>query len=429
MAGIGLHGALRKTCGHLKLSDQIGALPSMMPPRISFQTARSMLLDHVSPVGTASVDLMNARGRTVRESVVSAGHVPPFDNAAMDGYALRTADAPTVGAVLPVAFATAGGQSVPPLPEGACARITTGHPLPPGADAVVRKERTQPRPEQHVRFDAVPSPGQNVRPAGEDIAAGDVVLEAGHVISPAAASLLASVGHTQLTVAVRPRVLLLITGSELVDATAPPGAGQIRDSNGPALALRVDAAGGRARVRRAPDDTAALHDALASAPPADLILISGGMSVGDDDLVLHVLDQMGMELLFHGVKQRPGKPVAFGVLDDRPVLGLPGNPVAAAVCFEVYARPALAAMLGRSTVLPALDTAVLDAGYRAKAGYHYFTRGRAWVDDAAQLRVRPTGPQGSGIASSMRDANCLIHLDEDVTDPAPGQHVSIQWLR
>jgi molybdopterin molybdotransferase len=152
------------------------------------------------------------------------------------------------------------------------------------------------------------------------------------------------------------------------------------------------------------------------------------MSVGHDDLVLQVLKQMGLALAFHGVRQRPGKPVAFGLLGGRPVLGLPGNPVAAAVCFEVYGRPALAALLGRKTVLPNLDIAVLDEGYRAKAGYHYFTRGTARVDGGARLRVRPTGPQGSGIATSMRDANCLIHLDEDATDPKPGQHVAIQWL-
>lgn len=401
-----------------------------MQPTISFEQARATILDHMSPVGTESVPLMDARGRTVRESVMSADNVPPFDNAAMDGYAVRAADVPTAETTLPIAFAIASGESVPSLPAGTCARITTGHPLPPGADAVVRKERTQLEAggDSRVRFEVAPSPGQNVRPAGEDIAVGDEVLEAGTVITPSVGSLLASVGHTQLTVAKRPRVLLLVTGSELVDATETPGAGQIRDANGPSLVLRVASAGGRARLHHAPDDEAVIRNALTSAPSADLTLISGGMSVGDDDLVLRVLDQMGMELRFHGVKQRPGKPFAFGLLDDRPVLGLPGNPVAAAVCFEVYGRPALAALLGRKKVLPALVTAVLDEGYRSKAGYHYFTRGIAWVDDAAQLRVRPTGPQGSGISSSMRDANCLIHLDEGTTDPAPGQRVSIQWL-
>ncbi len=400
-----------------------------MQTEISFEQARATIRGHVSPVSTESVALMEARGRTLRESVVSADDVPPFDNAAMDGFAVRAADVPAPGTSLPVAFSIAGGEAVPVLPEGTCARITTGHPLPAGADAVIRQERTKPDPDaERVRFEVVPSPGQNVRPAGEDLAAGDGVLEAGTIISPAAASLLASVGHMQLTVAVRPRVLLLVTGSELVDAAETPGAGQIRDSNGPSLTLRVESAGGRAHLHRAPDDKEAIRNALAHAPLADLTLISGGMSVGDDDLVLQVLDQMGVDLQFHGVKQRPGKPVAFGLLDDRPVLGLPGNPVAAAVCFEVYGRLALAALLGRATVLPSLDTAILAEGYRAKAGYHYFTRGIAWVNDTAQLRVRPTGPQGSGIASSMRDANCLIHLDEDATDPAPGQQVPIQWL-
>jgi len=399
-----------------------------MKTPVSFEPARVMVLDAVAPVDIEAVPLMEAQGRTLRESVVSAGDVPPFDNAAMDGYAVRAADVPAEGTTLPVAFSIAGGESVPALPNGMCARITTGHPLPDGADAVLRKERTRQAAGHHIRFETVPSFGQNVRPAGEDIAAGEKVLEAGTVIDASAASLLASVGHTQLTVARPPRVLVLVTGSELVDAAETPGSGQIRDANGPSLVLRVDAAGGQASRRHVPDDTAAIRDALATMPPTDLIVISGGMSVGEDDLVLSVLNRMGMELCFHGVRQRPGKPVAFGLLKGKPVLGLPGNPVAAAVCFEVYGRPALANMLGRKAVLPDLDVAVLDEGYRAKAGYHYFTRGIAWVDDDAQLRVRPTGPQGSGIASSMRDANCLIHFNEDETDPEPGQRVSIQWL-
>ena len=394
----------------------------------SFEEARAVVLDSVAPVDTEPVALMDARGRTLRESVVSAADVPPFDNAAMDGFAVRAADVPTAGTALPIAFSIVGGEPVPALPDGQCARITTGHPLPEGADAVIRKERTQPAADEQVRFEMVPASGQNVRPAGEDIAAGDAVLDPGTVVDASAASLLASIGHTQLTVARRPRVHILITGSELVGAAEAPGAGQIRDANGPSLALRAEAAGGQVQRRRVADDETAIRDALADAQSADLVLVSGGMSVGHDDLVLPVLEEMGMDLKFQGVRQRPGKPVAFGLLNGRPVLGVPGNPVAAAVCFEVYGRPALAKLLGRSAVLPTLDTAVLDEGYRSKAGYHYFTRGIARVDGDARLRVRPTGPQGSGIATSLRAANCLIHLDEEAPDPEPGQPVSIQWL-
>jgi molybdopterin molybdotransferase len=399
-----------------------------MKTHVSFKQARAALLGSIAPIDTERVTLLDAQDRTLREAVVSAVDVPPFDNAAMDGFAVRAADVPTAGTVLPLTFSIVGGKSVPALPGGQCARITTGHPLPAGADAVIRKERTQVASDQQVRFGTVPVPGQNVRPAGEDIATGDAVLDPGTVVDGSAAGLLASIGHVHLTVARRPQVHILVTGSELVDAAETPGAGQIRDANGSSLALRVEAAGGRAHRRRVADDASAIRDALTDARSADLVLVSGGMSVGHDDLVLQVLKQMGLALAFHGVRQRPGKPVAFGLLGGRPVLGLPGNPVAAAVCFEVYGRPALAALLGRKTVLPNLDIAVLDEGYRAKAGYHYFTRGTARVDGGARLRVRPTGPQGSGIATSMRDANCLIHLDEDATDPKPGQHVAIQWL-
>lgn len=399
---------------------------------ISFEDAQTAVLDPIVPVGTETVALSNARGRTVRETVTSPGRVPPFDNAAMDGYAVRADDVTTDGTVLPLAFSTTSGTGPDPLPPDACAQITTGHPLPPGADAVVRKERTEPDSDgetDRVRFMTVPTRGQNVRPAGEDVAVGDTVLPAGTAIGPSDAGVLASVGATELTVSRRPRVLVLVTGSELVDAATEPGPGQIRDANGPSLALRVESGGGEARVCRSPDDEGTLRSILADTlSSTDLLLVSGGMSVGHDDLVLQVLDDLGMDLRFWKVRQRPGKPVAFGVLDDRPVLGLPGNPVAAAVCFEAYARPALAALLGQREVLPTLHTAVLDEGYRVKEGYHYLTRGVARTDDAGQVRVRTTGPQGSGIATSMRDANCLIHLDEDTVDPEPGHLVSIQWL-
>lgn len=398
---------------------------------VSFEDAQKTVLEHASPLATETVTVSDAGGRTLRETVLSPDNIPPFDNAAMDGYALRASDVSTAGTRLPLAFSTESGTSPPPLPSGTCARITTGHPLPAGADAVVRKERTERSDgaDAGVRFSTVPLDGQNVRPAGEDVEAGAIVLDAGVVVDAAAVSLLASVGYTEPSVAVRPRVLVLVTGSELVDAADTPGPGQIRDANGPSLALRVDDAGGTSRLRRCGDDPDALRSLLADEiAETDFLVVSGGMSVGHDDVVLDVLDEMGLTLHFWKVRQRPGKPVAFGVLDGRPVLGVPGNPVAAAVCFEAYGRPALAAQLGRATVLPTLDVARLDEGYRAKEGYHYLTRGIARVDDEGRVRVRTTGPQGSGISTSLRDANCLIHLDEDTVDPAPGQQVAIQWL-
>ncbi len=394
---------------------------------VSVEHAREVILDRVTPVETESVPLSTARGRTLRDPVHSSEDIPPFDNAAMDGYAVRAADIDRAGTSLPLAFDVTTGSSVPPLPADSCAAITTGNPLPPEADAVVRKERTEAN-DQHIRFDTVPSTGQNVRPAGEDVPADTVVLKKGTVVDAAAASLMASVGHTQPTVSMRPRTLVLVTGDELVAPSQSPGPGQIRDANGPSLAMRVESAGGKAHLSRSPDDETALREVLHDAPAPEVILVSGGMSTGRDDLARRELERMGLDLHFWKVKQRPGKPFAFGMLEECPVFGLPGNPVAAAVCFEVYVRPALAAMLGRRTVLPPLQTAVLEEGYRVKEGYHYFSRGIAHADETGQLRVRTTGHQGSGISSSMRDANCLIHLDEDVVDPEAGRPVSIQWL-
>ncbi len=395
---------------------------------VSVDDARSTVLDHASLQPDEQISYEASRGRTLAAPVVSKEPVPPFDNSAMDGYAVHARDVETPPTRLPIAFEVAAGAAPEtPLPPGTCAPITTGGAVPEGADAVIRVERTE-RTGDTVRFDTDATAGQNIRPAGEDMAAGQTIIDAGTVVTPSAVGVMASLGHTQVTVRCQPRVVVLATGDELVPPNAAPGPGQIRNSNGPLLAQLLHTAGATARTEHAGDDEAALQDVLETARSADALLLTGGMSVGEDDLVRDVLETMGARWLFWKVRQRPGKPFGFGLLDDTLVFGLPGNPVAAAVCFEAYVRPALARMLGRSVVQRPLHAATLTEPLRVKAGYHYFTRGRAQPNDEGCLEVHSAGPQGAGILSSLHRANCLIHLPEDVVDPQPGDRVQIEWL-
>jgi molybdopterin molybdotransferase len=394
---------------------------------VSVDEAHAHIHPTLRALPTEVVRLTDALNRTTAAPVTSPGPLPPFRNSAMDGVALRTADVPDVPTTLPLAFEVSIVTPERSLPAGTCARITTGQPLPPGADAVVPVERTE-ETDAGMRVTHEVTEGQHVRPAGENVEAGARVIGSGQVLTPAAVSLLAAVGAAEVTVRQRPQVAILVTGDEIVPHTQTPPPGAIRDSNGPDLQGRVQMAGGEAYVVHAGDRRPALRQALASLPSADVLVVSGGMSVGRDDLVQEVLAEMGTTWHFHRVRQRPGKPMSFGRWGEVPVFGLPGNPVSSAVCFEVYVRPALAQMLGRQTIHPPRHTATLTTPLRVINGLHYFARGVATVSEEGRLQVRSTGAQGSSLSRSMWEANCLIHVEEARTDPPMGAQVAIQWL-
>jgi len=398
-----------------------------MPDFVAVADAHARIHAQIEKVGTEIVALIDADGRTTAGAVTSSGPLPPFDNSAMDGYALRAVDVPEAPTTLPLAFSVSIEAPERALPEGSCVRITTGQPLPPGGDAVIRVERTEERGEQ-VRITHPVERGQNVRPAGENVKAGEEVVAEGRVLTPAAISLLASVGASDVAVRRKPQVAVLVTGDEIVPHTETPPPGTIRDSNGPALRAMIRTAGGEARVVHARDDRENLRHVLETLREADALVVSGGMSVGRDDFVREVLTEMGATWAFYKVKQRPGKPFSFGTWGGVPVFGLPGNPVSSAVCFEVYVRPALARMLGRQQIHRPRHAATLTEALRVKAGLHYFSRGVATTSADGRLEVRSTGAQGSGISRSMWEANCLIHVEEDRADPQAGEQVEIEWL-
>lgn len=397
---------------------------------IAVDEARSIVLSHVHVLPADEIATTRSVRRTLRQQICSYDNIPPFTNSAMDGYAVRASDVQ----IVPVSLAViedipAGAVPRKRIRPGVCARIMTGAPVPDGADAVVPVEWTSEAPQGYVLVNRAPRVGAHIRLAAEDVAAGDLVFEGGQVITPPMVGMMASLGVATVQVSRHPMVAVVATGDELVPVTEPLVAGKIRDSNGPALAAQVVSAGGSVLgPLHAGDDLESIRVAVRAAVAADVLLFSGGVSVGSYDYVKQVLDEMGIELLFWKVRQRPGKPLAFGQIDGRAVFGLPGNPVSSAICFEQYVRPALAKMLGRTTVTPALVSAVLAERTPKKAGLHYFTRGIASYDETGCLQVRDTGPQASNLYSSMVRANCLIHLDEGVEHLAAGTPVMIEWL-
>lgn len=400
-----------------------------MPEAIRYVAAQSIVLDGMPLQPIEHVPLHDALGRTLARPLKARTALPPFDNAAMDGYAVRREDVASPPTELRlIDTVSAGVMPRRAVASGTCIQITTGAPLPEGSDAVVPVEWTERVDAHTVRFTRPPGGKHNVRRRGEDVQAGDVTCPSGHIVTPPLVGIASGLGHADLPVRVPPHVAVLVTGDELVRPPQRLAPGYVYDVNGPGLAAQIASAGGVPQVvAPIPDDENALRNAIEAALEADVLLVAGGLSVGPDDLVRRVLATMGMTLHFWKVRQRPGKPFAFGRLRGTPVFGLPGNPGAAAMCFEAYVRPTLDHMLGRNrNRLRA--TALLDAPIHKKKGLHYFVRGHAWTRADGQLCVREAGPQGSAMYQTVLRANCVVHLPEALHAPQPGTPVSLQWL-
>jgi molybdopterin molybdotransferase len=400
------------------------AKPAAHP--LSVDDAIARILESVPRVPIVDVPLLDAQGLVLAEDVAADRDVPPFRNSAMDGYAVRSTDVASAPATLRVIGAVAAGAFPDrAIARGEAMRIMTGAPLPEGADTVVRVEDTDNGTEA-VAIAASTPKGTAVREAGEDVRRGETVVAEGTVIRPPEIGLLASVGRASVKVRKRPRVAVLSTGDELAELDAPLGRGQIRDSNRYTLAAAVLAAGAdpwvRGIVRDSPD---ALRAALREARTADAIVTSGGVSVGDHDHLKPVLAELGT-VDFWAIAIRPGRPLAFGEIVDGvrrvPIFGLPGNTVSALVTFELFVRPALLRMQGRTSVARPRARARLLEPIEKPAQLRFFARG---VHDAAAGTVRLTGPQGSGILRSMSLANCLIDVPVGITRVDAGDTVEV----
>ena len=391
----------------------------------SVEEHRALVASLVAPMPAEDVPLAHTRGRVLASDVVAKVALPSFDNSAMDGYAVRAAEVAQVPVTLPVAFdIPAGRTDVPPLPDGAVARIMTGAPVPAGADAVVPVEQTDAG-VQKVELRTAPALGAHVRRAAEDVREGEVVLTAGTVLGPAQIGVAAAVGHPTLPVRRRPVVLVLSTGSELVTPGTTLRPGQIYESNGPMLAAAVEEAGGRAELLRfVPDDVEEFLAVLGERTAGvDLVLTSGGVSAGAYEVVKDALAGRGVE--FAKVAMQPGGPQGAGRLDGGvPVVTLPGNPVSAQVSFEVFVRPALRAALGHPYPERAVVVARLDQPLTSPAGRRQFRRG---VVDAVRGTVAEVGGPPSHLLGALARADCLIVVPEATTELLAGASVSV-WL-
>ena len=352
-----------------------------------------MVLDSVAPLGTERTALLDAIGRVLGEDVVSTRDVPGYDNSAMDGYAVRHDDVAELPATLEVVGIAAAGGKAPRIGTGQAARIMTGGAIPEGADTIIKVEDTTPR-DNSVQIDRGGERGRHIRHPGEDVRVGETVLARGRELTPADAGVLASLGRTLVLVHRRPRVAIVSTGDELVEADREVRPGQIVNSNAYALAAAVTEAGGLpVALPIARDTPAAIRAALEEAAGFDAVLSTGGVSVGEYDYVKAVMDELGIERRFWRVAQKPGKPVTFGMLGRRPWFGLPGNPVSSLVCFYLYARPALRRLAGAKAVhLPIAEATVAEDVPKA-ASLLELIRCRFGLDG----RVHPTGTQSSGV--------------------------------
>jgi molybdopterin molybdotransferase len=368
------------------------------------------------------------------EEVVSTFPLPPFDNSAMDGYAVRSADlaaaTESAPAALPVVGDIAAGNSgAYTVQPGLCVRIMTGAPMPAGADAVVPVEWTDGGIAQ-VRIHRPVEPGRHIRTAGEELATGSPVLGPGTHLGATQIGLLAAVGRDRVLARPRPRVVVLSTGSELVDPGMPLSHGKIPDSNSTLLTAAAREVGAIAfRVGIVPDDPRVLLDTLEDQLiRADLVLTSGGVSVGAYDVVKEAIGRLG-EVRFDRVAMQPGMPQGFGVIgpDRTPFFGLPGNPVSAYVSFEVFVRPALRRMLGVEPIHRPTVRARLAAALSSPPGKRTFARARMTVEDGTYV-VTPVGGSGSHLIASLAQANALAVVPEATTSLAAGDVVTTMLL-
>jgi molybdopterin molybdotransferase len=401
---------------------------SNRPPLLTVAQARDRILSRITVLDAQDFPLSEARGRVLAEDVRSERDVPPFTNSAMDGYAVRAADTRSASAGKPVHLEVLGeiraGVAPPTSVRASTAlRIMTGGVMPEGADAVVRIEDTAER-EGLVEVRVAVEAGTSIRRAGSDIRRSDVVAERGRVVTPGVIGVLASAGRTSLRAVRRPRVTVLTTGDELRDAGETLGPGQITNTNRYALRAALEEAGavvidaGVARDER--DD---LDDRFKTAADTDLLVTTGGVSMGAYDLVRSLLEEQE-SVDFWQVALRPGKPLIFGAVRGVPLIGLPGNPVSTLVGSELFVRPAILKMQGRTDLERPRLTAITEDDLHNPPHLEQYFRGIA-RRDGDRVLVRLTGDQGSHVLRSMADANCLVVVPQGTSEVAAGNRVEI----
>jgi molybdopterin molybdotransferase len=404
---------------------------SSMLEDITVERALDIVLSSVSTMGTETRPILDCLGAVLGEDVSADIDIPPFDNSAMDGFAVRSSDTREASATARISLRVIAdlpaGHAPPDRVEaGEAVRIMTGAPMPPGTDAVARMEDTEVDGDR-VRIGRPLAHGEDVRYAGEDVRRGEVILRRGARVRPAEVGMLATLGRRSAAVIRAPRVAVLTTGDELVDPWEPVMPGKIRNSNLYSISAQVKLCGAEPVLLGVARDTEAeLEEKIQQGMAADMLLTSGGVSVGDYDVVKTVLARMG-DIIFWKVKMRPGSPVTFGLINGKPMFGLPGNPTASMVAFEQFTRPAILKMSGRSQLRRPEVWATMEESIKNRVGIRNFVRAIA-TRDGDEWRVRRAGEQGSGILRTMTMANALMVVPETAGKLEPGDRVRVQLL-
>src|SRR3990167_4280523 len=396
---------------------------------LSVAAAQQCMLESVATFGAEQVKLEQSLGRVLAEQVRANRDQPPYDISAMDGYALRSADLGSVPAALEIIEdIKAGDMPSKTLASGQCARIMTGAPMPQGADAVIRVEDTEALADNRVQINQSVKPGNDIRRLGENMRNGEVVLSPGTAITPGVIGVLATVKRAQVQVYRRPRVAILSTGNELEGLDEPVDPNKIPNSNSYALMAQVQALGiepvllGIAR-----DDPVELEQYLRRGLEYDVLLVSGGTSVGVHDYVRPTIEALGAQMLFWRVAMKPGHPVAFGKVGEKIIFGLPGNPVSSMVCFEEFVVPALRRMMGHARTYRRTIEARMTHNVKHQPGRTEFIRVLLAKEEGGYAATS-TGAQGSGMLLSMARADGLEVVPADSAGLAAGSTVTVQLL-
>lgn len=397
---------------------------------LSFEQARALVEQHAASLRSLTVEavpLASASGRILAEDILADRDFPPFPRVTRDGYALRAADLNALPARLRVVAEIKAGASDGngiTIEAGQAAVIMTGAPAPSGADAVVMVEYST-REGEFVEIRQAVASGDNIVPTGSEAKRGSSLLKSGHLLNPAAAAVAASVGKASLNVFARPRIAILATGDEIVDIAATPGPTQIRNSNSHSLAAQVRNAGGEpVLLPVAPDEKTRLRALIEEGLRYDLLLLSGGVSMGEYDLVEQVLSELGTEFFFTGARIQPGKPVVFGRVRGKYFYGLPGNPVSTMVTFELFVRTALDALRGAGPSKLRFLHARLKSPIKTRTGLTRFLPALL-TGDLARAEVEKLPWQGSGDIATTAQANCYVVIPPDRETIAAGEWVAI----